>query len=59
MQKKNQPHYRGADITRDVTVDLLHDMVKIQPKRQLEYNEGHAEKVAASWWSRDSIALPE
>ncbi|MGE5554689.1 MAG: MBL fold metallo-hydrolase [Methanocella sp.] len=57
--KNNNPTIVGADITRDVTVDLLHDMVKIQTEKgNLEYNEGHAEKVAASWWSRDSIALP-
>lgn len=57
--KNNNPTIVGADITRDVTVDLLRDMIKIQnEKGNLEFNESHAEKVAASWWSRDSIALP-
>ncbi|HSV50095.1 MAG TPA: MBL fold metallo-hydrolase [Candidatus Acidoferrales bacterium] len=57
--KNNSPTIVGADITRDVTVDLLHDMVKIQnEKGNFEFNDGHAEKVATSWWSRDSVALP-
>jgi len=57
--KNNNPTIVGADITRDVTVDLLRDMIKIQnEKGNLEFNESHVEKVAASWWSRDSIALP-
>lgn len=57
--KNSNPTIVGADITRDVTVDLLHDMVKIQTEKgNLEFNDGHAEKVASSWWSRDSVALP-
>ena len=57
--KNSNPTIVGADITRDVTVDLLHDMVKIQTEKgNFEFNDGHAEKVASSWWSRDSVALP-
>ena len=57
--KNNSPTIVGSDITRDVTVDLLHDMVKIQnEKGNRDYDDGTAEKVGACWWSRDSIALP-
>ncbi len=57
--KNNNPTIVGADITRDVTVDLLHDMVKIQSEKgNFEFNDSHAENVSACWWSRDSVALP-
>ena len=57
--KKNNPTIVGSDITRDVTVDLLHDMVKIQTEKGIfDYDDSHAEKVRNCWWSRDSIALP-
>ncbi|MCL2685973.1 MAG: MBL fold metallo-hydrolase [Candidatus Bathyarchaeota archaeon] len=57
--KSNNPTIVGSDITCEVTVDLLHDMVKIQQEKgNLEYNDGHAEKVRDCWWSRDSVALP-
>jgi putative mRNA 3-end processing factor len=57
--KNNSPTIVGSDITRDVTVDLLHDMVKIQQEKgNLEYNDSHAEKVGSCWWNRDSVALP-
>ncbi len=57
--KNNNPTIVGSDITRDVTVDLLHDMVKIQTEKgNNEYNDSHAENVNASWWSRDQVALP-
>ncbi|MCW3999089.1 MAG: MBL fold metallo-hydrolase [Candidatus Bathyarchaeota archaeon] len=56
---KNNPIIIGSDISRDVTVDLLHDMVKIQNgKGNFEYQDEHAERVGACWWSRDSAALP-
>ena len=57
--KKNNPTIVGSDITRDVTVDLLHDMVKIQTEKGIfDFDDSHAEKVRNCWWSRDSIALP-
>lgn len=57
--KNNSPTIVGSDITRDVTVDLLHDMVKIQQEKgNLEFDDSHAEKVGGCWWSRDSVALP-
>jgi Cft2 family RNA processing exonuclease len=56
---KNNPVIVGSDITRDVTVDLLHDMVKIQnEKGNFTFNDSHADRVSQNWWSRDSIALP-
>jgi putative mRNA 3-end processing factor len=57
--KNNNPTIVGSDITRDVTVDLLHDMVKIQnEKGNFEFDDSVAEKVGACWWSRDSVAMP-
>jgi putative mRNA 3-end processing factor len=57
--KNHNPTIVGSDITREVTVDLLHDMVKIQQEKgNLEYNDSVAEKVGSCWWSRDSIAMP-
>jgi Cft2 family RNA processing exonuclease len=57
--KNNNPTIVGSDISRDVTVDLLHDMVNIQTENgNLNYNDSHAEKVRSCWWSRDSVALP-
>jgi Cft2 family RNA processing exonuclease len=55
---KHSPTIVGAEITRDVTVDLLHDMVKIQTEKgNFEYKSQHAEKIRQSWWARDAIAL--
>ncbi|MGD6807200.1 MAG: MBL fold metallo-hydrolase [Candidatus Bathyarchaeia archaeon] len=57
--KNNNPTIVGSDITRDVTVELLHDMVKIQAEKgNVEFNDSHAENVANCWWSRDQVALP-
>lgn len=57
--KNNNPTIVGSDITRDVTVDLLHDMVNIQnEKGHLEFNSDIPERVRSNWWTRDSIALP-
>jgi len=58
LSKKN-PVVVGSKITRDVTVQLLHDMVKIQnEKGYYDYDDEHADKIGKCWWSRDSIALP-
>lgn len=57
--KNSSPTIVGSDITREVTVDLLHDMVKIQTEKgNLEFNDNHAENVSDCWWNRDSIAMP-
>jgi len=56
---KNNPVIVGSDISRDVTVDLLHDMVKIQNEKGVfDYQDSHADRIGACWWSRDAIALP-
>jgi putative mRNA 3-end processing factor len=55
---KHNPTIVGAEITRDVTVDLLHDMVKIQnEKGNFDYEDHHAERIEQCWWVRDAIAL--
>ncbi len=57
--KNNNPTIVGSDITRDVTVDLLHDMVNIQnEKGNIEYTSDVPERVRNSWWTRESVALP-
>jgi putative mRNA 3-end processing factor len=56
---KHNPTIVGSEITRDVTVDLLHDMVNIQnEKGNFDYQDQHAERIAQCWWSRDAVALP-
>ncbi len=56
---KNNPVIVGSDISRDVTVDLLHDMVKIQNEKGVfDYQDSHADKIGSCWWSRDAFALP-
>jgi Cft2 family RNA processing exonuclease len=56
---KRNPVIVGSKLTRDVTVDLLYDMIKIQnEKGNFSFGDKHAEKIGASWWTRDSIALP-
>src|SRR4030065_63331 len=58
LSKKN-PVIVGSKITRDVTVQLLHDMVKIQnEKGYYDFDDEHADKIGKCWWTRDSIALP-
>jgi Cft2 family RNA processing exonuclease len=58
LSKKN-PVIVGSKITRDVTVELLHDMIKIQnQKGNFGFESKHANKIWKSWWTRDSIALP-
>jgi putative mRNA 3-end processing factor len=55
---KHSPTIVGAEITRDVTVDLLHDMVNIQTEKgNFEYKDHHADKIGQCWWARDAIAL--
>ncbi|MCK4933029.1 MBL fold metallo-hydrolase [Candidatus Bathyarchaeota archaeon] len=50
----------GSRMTRDVTTDLLRDMVKIQRMngKNFPYNNHDADNVRKLWWIRDSIALP-
>ena len=58
LSKKN-PVIVGAKITRDVTVELLHDMIKIQNgKGTFDFENKDANKIGKCWWNRDSMALP-
>ncbi|MCL1977726.1 MAG: MBL fold metallo-hydrolase [Candidatus Bathyarchaeota archaeon] len=55
---KHNPTIVGSEMTRDVTVDLLHDMVNIQnEKGNTEYQDHHAERIGQCWWARDTIAM--
>ncbi|MFQ6063939.1 MAG: MBL fold metallo-hydrolase [Candidatus Bathyarchaeia archaeon] len=57
---RGNPVIAGSEITRDVTADLLRDMVKIQKMNgnNFHYNGGDVENIERSWWVRDAIALP-
>ena len=56
---KKDPVIVGPKITRDVTVDLLHDMVKIQSlKGDFFFDDTDVDRIRDSWWIRDSVALP-
>ncbi len=50
----------GSKMTRDVTADLLRDMIKIQHMNgnHFPYNNRDVDNIKKSWWIRDSIALP-
>lgn len=57
---QGSPVIVGSSITRDVTTDLLRDMIKIQRinGNHFPYNNQDANNIRKSWWVRDSIALP-
>jgi putative mRNA 3-end processing factor len=57
---KGNPVIVGSKITRDVTTDLLRDMIKIQHMNgnNFPYNNRDAKNIKNSWWIRDAIALP-
>ncbi len=50
----------GSDITRDVTTELLRDMIKIQNVNgnHFPYDNQDVEIIKKSWWIRDSTVLP-
>ncbi|MCL2134574.1 MAG: MBL fold metallo-hydrolase [Candidatus Bathyarchaeota archaeon] len=55
---RHNPTIVGSEITRDVTVDLLHDMVKIQnEKGNFDYDAQDADRIGQCWSARDAIAL--
>ncbi|MCW4005676.1 MAG: MBL fold metallo-hydrolase [Candidatus Bathyarchaeota archaeon] len=59
---KKTPVIVGSPMTRDVAVDLLYDMVKIQNhngNKDFPYDERDAEKIRKAWWTRNSIGLPD
>lgn len=57
---RTNPVIVGSAITRDVTADLLRDMIKIQHMNgnHFPYNKRDADNIKKSWWNRNSIALP-
>jgi len=57
---RGNPVIVGSKITRDVTADLLCDMIKIQNMNgnHFLYNNHDVDNIKKSWWIRDSIALP-
>lgn len=59
---RKPPVIVGSSMTRDVAVDLLHDMVKIQNhngNKDFPYDDDDAEKIRKAWWTRSSIGLPD
>lgn len=55
-----KPVIIGSKMTRDVTIELLLDMIKIQNQKGkiFTYNNHDAEVIRRNWWSRNSTALP-
>ncbi len=50
----------GSEATRDVTADLLLDMIKVQRinGNKIPYSYRDIAKMKRLWWARDSVALP-
>jgi Cft2 family RNA processing exonuclease len=59
LSKKN-PVIVGSKITREVTIALLQDMVKVQSQNNYNYPyfPHNANAVREQWWVRDYVALP-
>ena len=59
LSKKN-PVIVGSKITREVTVALLKDMVKVQSQNDYDYPyfPHNVNAVRENWWVRDYVALP-
>jgi Cft2 family RNA processing exonuclease len=57
---KKKPVIVGSKITREVTLALLHDMVKVQSQNDYNYPyyKHDANKIMENWWVRDYVALP-
>jgi Cft2 family RNA processing exonuclease len=59
-KSRNKQVIVGSKMTRDITVDLLKDMIKIQNTKgnPEAYEDAVADKVRDSWLSTESFALP-
>jgi Cft2 family RNA processing exonuclease len=59
-KSRNKQVILGSKITRDVTVELLKDMVKIQKTKgsRETYDESVVNKIRDSWLPTESLALP-
>jgi len=57
---KKKPVIVGSKITREVTVALLQDMVKVQSQNDYNYPyfKHNANAIREHWWVRDHVALP-
>jgi Cft2 family RNA processing exonuclease len=57
---KKKPVIVGSKITREVTLALLHDMVKVQSQNNYNYPyyKHDANRIMEHWWVRDYVALP-
>ena len=57
---KKKPVIVGSKITREVTIALLQDMVKIQSKKKYNYPyyKNDVNTIKKHWWVRDYVALP-
>ena len=57
---KKKPVIVGSKITREVTVALLEDMVKVQNQNDYNYPyfKHNSNAIRKHWWVRDHIALP-
>ncbi len=57
---KKKPVIVGSKITREVTVALLKDMVKVQSQNDYNYPyfKHNADAIKEHWWVRDYVALP-
>lgn len=57
---RSKPVIIGSEMTRDVTSELLQDMVKIQHRKDdhFPYNRKDANNIRKAWWVRDEVALP-
>lgn len=51
----------GSDATRDVTADLLQDLINVQRKNGKKgfYGKEDVANIKRSWWARNSVALPD
>ena len=55
---KENPLLIGSPITRDVTGDLLRDMIKIQNEKGIyDFENSHADNIDGCWHTSDSYAL--
>ena len=59
LAKTNTPVV-GSEATRDITAELLRDMIKVQRmnRNEITYSYRDVAKVRKLWWVRDSVALP-
>lgn len=57
---KGKPVIAGSEMTREVTADLLRDMVRIKQMngKKFPYTARDVANIEACWWTRSSIALP-